>query len=588
MPKYRITAPTGETYEVTAPEGATQEQVMAYVQSQHQPQQAAPDVPSAEGSPAQAALPDPVKQMGAWDQLKRSTAMAGRNVAQGAMSIPGLINDPIVGLLNKGEEKLGIDPKYRFGTAAQATDYALNKVGVPDYQPQNSTERVIGRVEQGMGGLLGGNALGGVLGGTTSQTAKTVGNALQSNLGQQAGATAASTGLGGVAHEAGVSPKAEAAISLLGGMAPTAAELTAAGVAKTGARMLGTTDADALKLAAVAQREGIPLKASQLTDSKTAKLLDSASAQVPFSGGKDFAKSQHEAFNAAVGRTIGADAPKLTPEVFSKAVQKISNEFDRLTANNSIPVSPQLEQNLKTVADDAAAYYGPEARSMVEQTIQRLKDQSQNGVIPGRVFQSVDSKLGLAARSGGERSHVLGDLQEVLRDAMEQNIKPEDAAAWAQARKQWRDMRTIEPLVAKSETGDISPGLLMGRVTSNGAGKTAMARGNRGDLGDLARIGQRFMKDKVPDSGTARRVAAFEALKAPAALAVGAGSVYDPMLSALGFGGTVLTSRAIQKALRNPRLLAEMLGQGNGMPALKQAVGSSLNPTTQGLLQQGQ
>jgi hypothetical protein len=225
---------------------------------------------------------------------------------------------------------------------------------------------------------------------------------------------------------------------------------------------------------------------------------------------------------------------------------------------------------------------------MVEQTIQRLKDQSQNGVIPGRVFQSVDSKLGLAARSGGERSHVLGDLQEVLRDAMEQNIKPEDAAAWAQARKQWRDMRTIEPLVAKSETGDISPGLLMGRVTSNGAGKTAMARGNRGDLGDLARIGQRFMKDKVPDSGTARRVAAFEALKAPAALAVGAGSVYDPMLSALGFGGTVLTSRAIQKALRNPRLLAEMLGQGNGMPALKQAVGSSLNPTTQGLLQQGQ
>lgn len=31
MPKYRITAPTGETYEVTAPEGATQDQVMAYV-----------------------------------------------------------------------------------------------------------------------------------------------------------------------------------------------------------------------------------------------------------------------------------------------------------------------------------------------------------------------------------------------------------------------------------------------------------------------------------------------------------------------------------------------------------------------------
>lgn len=101
-------------------------------------------------------------------QIGRAFTMAGRNVVHGAMSIPGLINDPIVGLLNKGEEKLGIDPKYRFGTAAQATDYALNKMGVPDYQPQNGTERVIGRVEQGMGGLLGGNALGGVLGGTAS------------------------------------------------------------------------------------------------------------------------------------------------------------------------------------------------------------------------------------------------------------------------------------------------------------------------------------------------------------------------------------------------------------------------------------
>ena len=53
-------------------------------------------------------------------------------------------------------------------------------------------------------------------------------------------------------------------------------------------------------------------------------------------------------------------------------------------------------------------------------------------------------------------------------------------------------MKTIEPLVAKSPTGDISPALLMSQVNKSYGG---MAYNGGGDMGDLARIGQKFLKE---------------------------------------------------------------------------------------------
>jgi hypothetical protein len=556
--------------------GITDPDAMAILQSTQTVDNRAPAVAAPSAAPAPSTM----------DQLSRAFTMAGRNVAHGVMSIPGLINDPIVNTLNYAEGKLGVDPKYRFGTAAQATDAVLNAAGVPDYQPQNGTDRVAGRIEQALGGVMGGNALGGVFGGTANTGSQIIGNALRSNLGQQATAVTAGATAGGLAHEAGASPRTELALSLLGAASPTAYELGAQATAGAAARLFGSVSPETAQLARTAQQYGIPLKASQLSDSRIAKTLDSTSQQVPFSGGKDFADVQQQAFNRAVGNTIGLDSPKITPELFNQAVGRIGSEFDRLTANNSIPLSPQLMDKLRGISQDAGAYYGPESQSMVNQTVQRLVDQSQNGVIPGRVYQSVDSKLGQAVRSGGERSAVLGNLQDTLRDAMEANLNPADAQAWQVARQQWRDMRTIEPLVGKSVNGDISAAGLMGRVTANQAGKTSMARGTRGDLGDLARIGQQFIKDQIPDSGTARRLGTLEALKGTGALLVGAGAAYDPLKAILGAGALVGSSRSAQGLLQNPRVLNSMLGNSAGSPNLMQSVGASLNPTTQALLQQ--
>jgi hypothetical protein len=539
--------------------------------------QSGADIPAMTGT-VPAEKPD---EPGVLQQIGRQFAMAGRNVAHGAMSIPGLINDPIVGALNYGEEKLGIDPKYRFGTAAQATDAALNAAGVPDYQPQNGTERVVGGVERALGSLLGGNVAGAALKGTSSLPAQAIGKALTENQGQQLAAAGTGSALGEGSREMGASPAAQAALSVAGGLTPAAA---AGSVRLAGAAARGLSDAspEAVALAQKAVDAGIPLKASQIADSKVGKLIDSVTGQVPFSGAQKFQNTQQEAFNRAVGQTFGADSPKITSQVFAQAKQALNNEFERLTSQNNLALTPQVLQKLQAVAKNAGDYYGGDAQAVVNRAIKRVIDQSQSGVLPGKAYQSIDSEIGRAAASGGEKSVPLGDLREALRDAMDQSIRPEDASAWANARTQWRDLKTVEPLVAADNVeGNISPAKLLGRVTANGAGKSAMAAGRRGDLGDLAAIGQRFIKDRVPDSGTAQRLVAGKALGALGAFGtgLGAGSLLTPM-AGLGAAGTVVgASRLAQRALSSEALVNALLGRRPQTNPILEALGTSLNPT---------
>lgn len=529
-------------------------------------------------------------------QLGRAVTGLGRNVAHGVMSVPGLINDPIAATLNYGEEKLGIDPKYRFGTASQATDAALNAIGVPEYQPQNATERVVGRVEQGLGGLVGGAGLGGLMALSGNTATQGIGNALKESIGKQAAAASTGAIAGGVAHESGASPGAELAWSLVGGALPVTLEAGAAGLARGASSLLGRPDAQTSRLASLAQQANIPLKASQISESKVVKLLDSATGQVPFSGASKFQASQQEAFNNAVGRTIGVNEKAITPEVFDRARQTIGNQFDTLAARNDMQITPEFVQKLNALRSDVAATGNQEALTAIDKQFQRILAQQQNSVLPGPAYKSLFSELGRMASGGAnpDKAHYAAQMREMLGDAMDASISPKDAQAWALARRQYRDLKAIEPLVAEASAtgGNISPAKLMGRVLANKAGKSAVARGKRGDLADLAAIGRRFIKEQVPDSGTARRTAVVDALKGTGAVvgsALGAGAATTSLGTGLFVGGGAVTlSRQFQKLMRNPRLVKALLRQPNLDPTLRKALEASINPTTQSLLEQGQ
>lgn len=131
------------------------------------------------------------------------------------------------------------------------------------------------------------------------------------------------------------------------------------------------------------------------------------------------------------------------------------------------------------------------------------------------------------------------------------------------ANKQYANLKTIEPLVAKdSVDGNISPAQLMGRVNASKAGKASMAVGTRGELGDLANIGSKFLKNPTPDSGTSQRLMAYKALGSLGTLGAGAvgGSVIGLPATLASLATAVGGSRGIQAMLQNPAMVKAMLG----------------------------
>ncbi len=528
--------------------------------------------------------------------LGRDAVMQGGSLVKGAAALPDLVIAPGAALLDRGFAASGLDPKYWDGRAKSLNgviDQGLNAAGVPE--PATPVERFADRAVQTLGGLAtGAGMIGRGLAATESVPAQAVGRALTENLGAQTAAATTGSAAGSLAHEAGASPAVELGLSLGGALVPASIGAgfdAAQGITR---RVLGQADDATAALAARAQELGIPIKATQLSPSRSGKVIDSVTKNTPFSGGRAFEDNQQQSFNKAVGRTIGLDdATKIGPEEFSAARQKIGAEFDRLTETSALALNKDLAQKIRDVRSNAEAYYGPDAKSMVDAITKRIVDQSEGGQLPGKAYQSIDSQLGRAIAKGGENSVPLGDLQEVLRDAMESSLPAADAKAWANARAQYRDLKTIEPLVAKEGqvSGNISPGQLIGRVNANKSGKASMARGDRGDLGDLAAVGQRFVKDPVANSGTAGRLAVMDVLKSAApAIGLGAGAAgASPFIglgnALVGGAGAVGASRLSQRIIQSPDLVKAMLGQGSNLTALRRGIATSTQPTLLEIMQ---
>jgi hypothetical protein len=262
----------------------------------------------------------------------------------------------------------------------------------------------------------------------------------------------------------------------------------------------------AQRLAQKADALGIPLNMTQLSTNPLVRTVASQMERLPFSGAGKRTAAQQEGFNRAVGRTFGANVPQLTQEAFDVAKTRLSNGFNAVASRNKLPLSYQLQSDMSVIQDEANRLASPQTAAKITGWINELTSKANaNGVIPGRAYQSIDSRIGSAMKFGGEDAHYLGMLRDSIRSAMDDAISPKDKAAWQALRQQWGNMKTVEPLVGKATEGNISPQLLMGRVNAGKANAARMATGKRGELGDLAQIGKRFLQ-QAPNSGTADRL----------------------------------------------------------------------------------
>lgn len=336
--------------------------------------------------------------------------------------------------------------------------------------------------------------------------------------------------------------------------------LGAAGtVAASGLQRLGASAANAIKpevraLYEAAKARGISLTPTQLSDSRFLKFLESQLRSLPLSGAQSRSAAQRADWNRAVARTVGSDADVVTPEVYGATKAALGREFNRLSEQNQLPLSPAVMDRVRAVAKETADLGDDESVSAVNRAIERMISQSQNGVLPGRAYQSLDSSLGKAMKAGGEKAHYVGQLREALRASMDEAIAPADQTAWQATRQKYKNLKTLRDIVPQ-DGGDISPAALRGRVMANQAGKEAAASGRAGELGLLAQIGQRMKEPQ--SSGTAERLWL---------LATGAGGLANlpGTLATLAAGN--VTGRALNSPAVSRFLLRE--GRGHGTQAL--------------------
>ncbi len=286
------------------------------------------------------------------------------------------------------------------------------------------------------------------------------------------------------------------------------------------------------ELAAKAGQMGIPLTAGQKTGSRPLQITESVLENLPFTADAQLAQraAQRGAFNKAASKTIGENADLITPEVLNAAKTRIGDTFNQLSARNTVGLNDDFVDAIVKISGDINGFSSPQ----IEKTLDKALDLASKKTISGREYQSIRSTLGRQANSAmssdADLGRALKAVQSALDDAATGSISEADKAAWATARKQWQALKVIEkaaaPTTADAVAGNVSPAKLASAL--NTADKGFKYGKGQQELGDLARIGQAFVKDSVPNSGTAQRSLYQEIINNPTKIipaAAGLGSV---------------------------------------------------------------
>lgn len=261
---------------------------------------------------------------------------------------------------------------------------------------------------------------------------------------------------------------------------------------------------------------GIPLRASQLGAASGDRALGVKDSNLISAAGSGFGKNnmeQQRAFTRAAASTLGGDETTLTPEAMDAARQRIGAKFDVAAQKTGVAADDQLISDLAQVGSQARELgLDPAQREALDIHIGKIADlvarNRDTGVIPGDAYQALtrqDSTLSKVIRGpNGAFSDLASDIRSALNDAVARASPPEERANLTQARFEWKNLKTLQPLAEKAgPDGLISPRLLLSRVASQ---FPDFAYGGGDKLGDLARIGKAFMTEPS-QSGTAPRAA---------------------------------------------------------------------------------
>ena len=427
----------------------------------------------------------------------------GRGLGLGVRDvIEGTLGGPY-DLIAKGINATGLLPPIN--TLAQN----LTSLGLPT--PQTPTERTISAVDQPIAGTLVGQGVGRALSSAASPVVQAVGEALQAQPVTQAVAA----GTGGAVTEATGSPIAGALTSMA---VPVAgAGLASAGRAVENAAIGGISKGDAELGRLALDKYQIPIGAPDLTDNSLIRIGADQAGKLPFSGARPAADAKQSAWQGAIAKEMGdPNATAFTPDVMNATKVRLGQAFDDAAASTSIPPAETttLSQGLDRIMPDASQVLTDAELKPLQTQIDNIKDliAKGNGTLSGDAYQALTrakAPLDLAEGSTNPNvAHYAGMIRDQLDDAFQRSASPDVQDALSQARYQYRVMRTIDPLVAGSRDGNITPDGFMQKVLTASrrfdSPTGGMAYTGGGNIGELARIGK--LMRAPPQTGTADRM----------------------------------------------------------------------------------
>lgn len=261
--------------------------------------------------------------------------------------------------------------------------------------------------------------------------------------------------------------------------------------------------------AAVLRREGVKgLTEGQLTQSKGVLARE---RKAPGWSGDTRRLNQLEQFTEATLKPAGITARRATPDVIDDAFSRVGGQFDDLASRNTMHFDTEFSDDLLAVMDDYFSVVNPSATSPVVQktvndVIKVMQMSPANPTLSGAAYKATRSRLDRLARGSKdpELKAALRGLKDAFDGAMERSISTADAAAWKEARRQYRNLLVIED-AATTNTADAASGIItpaaLRSATRRLHGRRNMARGD-GDFEELSRAGTALMSE-LPLTGTA-------------------------------------------------------------------------------------
>ena len=326
------------------------------------------------------------------------------------------------------------------------------------------------------------------------------------------------------------------------------------GVRAVGRSVVGEVSPEVAALAQRAKDLGIDVPADRIVNSKPLNALAATLNYVPFSGRAATEQKMGDSMNRALSRTFGQDSENVTMAL-RKASDDLGQQFDRVLQGNTVKMSPDFKAALAAAEDQANNELGPEAASIIRKQIALLQTKGAAGEIDGQAAYNIKKALDRIGSGNSDAAFYARDLKKKLMDALNESLGPQEAAAFANVRKQYGNMLALENLAQNGAEGGVS----VGRLAN-------LKNINNNDLQELADIAAQFLRTRESPHGAMQRLViggaagaagGVSALPIMAATA-GAGRVANSILNSNAARNAVLgvqgPPNALQALLANPDL----------------------------------